>query len=91
MIEELKKNYLASFDAKISKIEQALESRDFQVLASLIHQLVGSSGSYGFTEVSEHCSSIELKLLSSTDSKNDITPSIDKLLVLMRLAKTQAN
>ena len=89
MFEELKKNYLASFDDKIYNIEQALENANFQVLSTLIHQLVGSSGSYGLIELSEHCSLIEQQLQTSSDT--ELSQTISQLLDLMRVAKRQIN
>ena len=80
MFEELKKNYLASFDDKIYNIEQALENANFQVL---------SSGSYGMIELSEHCSLIEQQLQTSSDT--ELSQTISQLLDLMRVAKRQIN
>jgi len=68
---------LASFEAKIVHLQQALEGQDAQALILAVHQLAGSSGSYGFDSIAELCSEIET--LVDTDSiepqtKNSIEP-----------------
>ena len=87
MFETLKKNYLSTFEDKISQIEAALENSDFQVLFTLIHQLAGSSGSYGYTALSEHCSVTEALLMSGFESNSSIKPAIIKLLAMMNETK----
>ncbi|MEZ5473353.1 MAG: Hpt domain-containing protein [Marinicella sp.] len=80
MFEELKKKYIASFEEKIHRMEQALEQKDVQVLATLVHQIAGSSGSYGLTELSDFCLIIEQKILNKEDYDSDIQPEINNLI-----------
>jgi HPt (histidine-containing phosphotransfer) domain-containing protein len=68
MIEALRKQYLASFEDKISRMEQALAGNDRPVLTQLIHQLAGSSGSYGFADMASLCADIEEQLLNRKDN-----------------------
>ncbi|WP_425462167.1 Hpt domain-containing protein [Marinicella litoralis] len=87
----MKQNYLSSFTDKINKIENALESSDIQVLSTLIHQLIGSSGSYGFTTISTLCIEIEAQLLnlSSTDNPK-LQTDVKRLTQLMHEARPKA-
>jgi len=57
--EELKQQFLASFETKISHLEQALEEQDTQALIVSAHQLAGSSGSYGYEDIADLCCEIE--------------------------------
>jgi HPt (histidine-containing phosphotransfer) domain-containing protein len=84
LFEQLKQKYLSSFEDKMKLIENALESSDVQVLSNLIHQIAGSSGSYGLTELSEHCLMIEEKLIADADFTTEIVPSVKTLLVEMK-------
>ena len=59
MLEQLKQQFLASFEVKIAHLKQALENQDSQALTIAVHQLAGSSGSYGFEQISELCCDIE--------------------------------
>ena len=59
MFEQLKIQFLASFENKMEILKNALEQQDAQALTVSVHQLAGSSGSYGFDAISELCSEIE--------------------------------
>ena len=59
MLEQLRQRYLASFRLKIDTLKGALENQDFQALIVQVHQLAGSSGSYGFQDISALCCDIE--------------------------------
>ena len=84
MIEALKQKYLASFEEKILRIKSALESSDSQVLSTLIHQLAGSSGSYGFTELSELCIEIEQLIIEQQVLDAKLSSRIESLLAMMK-------
>lgn len=83
LFEDLKRKYLASFEEKVKHIKGALESQDLQVLSTAIHQLAGSSGSYGFTALSELCLKIEQLLSDEADFKTQIEPEIRTLITDM--------
>ena len=59
MFDQLKQQFLASFESKISNLNKALEDQDTQALTLAVHQLAGSSGSYGFADISQLCGEIE--------------------------------
>ncbi len=90
MFETLKKNYLSSFDDKINKIENALESSDIQVLSTLVHQLTGSSGSYGYADIADQCSKIEHLLGTSSDFER-LNEAVKKLTQLMQQAQNKTS
>lgn len=50
---------MASFTDKANALEAALVQKDLPALTVKLHQLAGSSGSYGFVELSERCALIE--------------------------------
>ena len=53
--EKIKQKYLASFSKKQKDLQQAWSNRDISELQNLLHKLAGSSGSYGFKELSQLC------------------------------------
>lgn len=53
--EQIKKKYEATFSQKHSDLNAAWEIRDFSQLHGLLHKLAGSSGSYGFSDISQLC------------------------------------
>jgi len=75
---------LSSFNEKIVNIESALKVNDFERLSTLIHQLSGSSGSYGFNEIHTHSSDIEKLLLLPAPDVIDLDTKIQKLIAIMR-------
>lgn len=91
MFKQLKQKYLLSFDEKISSINQALESDDAQALSVLIHQMAGSSGSYGFDDISSLCIEIE-DIMHDTQIINETVTNKTDLLVakLQRLMDAAA-
>ncbi len=60
MFEQLKQQFLGSFEAKIENLKNALVNQDAQALTLAVHQLAGSSGSYGFDSIAGLCSEIEI-------------------------------
>ncbi|VAW44608.1 hypothetical protein MNBD_GAMMA02-1646 [hydrothermal vent metagenome] len=80
MFEQLKQQFLASFEAKIENLKNALENQDAQALTVSVHQLAGSSGSYGYDAISELCSVIET-LVHDNDSIDSTTQEKTHLLI----------
>jgi len=74
---EIKKNYLATFPQKSIDIKSAREINDGLQLHLLLHKLAGSSGGYGFDELSHYCQSA-LKLME--ENKEDGMTYLDELL-----------
>lgn len=91
MFEKLKQNYLSTFTDKIVNIEQALESSDIQVLSTQIHQMIGSSGSYGFLEISQHCTQIEKQILDSHEVNPSLRNAVNRLIDIMRQELNESN
>jgi len=84
----LKNKYLSSFPAKLEGIKNAYEQQDIKQVHDLIHKLAGSSGGYGFDEISLHCKSILLQLHESDNkTTKDIEKAIEHLLTLLSSAK----
>lgn len=84
MFEQLKKQYLDSFDAKIKDLKQALEEENLQALTVLVHQLAGSSGSYGLADIAELCSDIESKIHNQTEIQAVVNQKVIHLIGLMK-------
>ena len=49
---QLQQKYLSSFETKAQDIELAWKKSDYDGLKELLHKLAGSSGSYGFSDIS---------------------------------------
>lgn len=84
MFEQLKKQYINSFDTKVKNLKQALEDENLQALTFLVHQLAGSSGSYGLVDISELCSNIESMLLNQTEINATVDKKVRLLIELMK-------
>ena len=84
MEEVLRAKYRASFKDKVKQIESALADNNRQVLIQKVHQLAGSSGSYGFNELAECCAEIEEVLMSDSQTDKPLDTLLAPLLTLMR-------
>lgn len=83
MFEQLKEKYISSFEEKTTQLENALANNDSQALSVLVHQMAGSSGSYGFHEISDCCQEIEEMLHDGELINNNITQRTQDLIQLM--------
>lgn len=59
---QLQAQYLASFEGKCCRLEQALTNKSHNQLYDLAHKLTGSLGSYGFGHLSELSAQLENRL-----------------------------
>jgi len=88
---DLVNEYVTSFDGTVSEIRSSLESRCFEHLGRLAHQLKGSGGGYGFPIISEVASKLEAKVKSTTSpSESELTSiqeSVDDLINILELAR----
>ncbi len=73
----LRKKYLSSFPVKLEGIKNAYEKKDIELVHDLVHKLAGSSGGYGFDEISHHC---RILLLQLHESKNEDNKTIEKAI-----------
>ena len=83
MEEVLRAKYRASFTDKVKQLESALAADDRQVLIQKVHQLAGSSGSYGFDELAECCADIEESLMSADQADEPLDSLLAPLLKLL--------
>ncbi len=88
MLEQLQQKYLASFADKIVALKTALEQDDVQALNVQLHQLAGSSGSYGYAKISELCTEIENLILNMVEINPTITAKTTQLVSLLEQHKT---
>lgn len=65
-LRELQEQYLASFEAKCSRLKQALKDQNHRQLYDLAHRLTGSLGSYGFDDLSKLSAQLENQLDQSS-------------------------
>jgi len=87
----LRKKYLSSFPKKLERIADAWKKQETETLHDLIHKLAGSSGGYGFDEISRQCKNILLQLHKSKNSSNkDLDEAIETLLSLLLNAQQKA-
>lgn len=52
LFEEIKQKYISTFAQKQKDLQMAWENKDMVTLHALLHKLTGSSGSYGFDQLS---------------------------------------
>ncbi|MCX7552988.1 Hpt domain-containing protein [Marinicella sp. S1101] len=83
MYEALKQKYVASFTTKSEQINQALGCSDIQALTVLVHQMAGSSGSYGFDQISALCIQIEDLILKTHNINPAVEQKCQQLLTLL--------
>ena len=71
----LKITYRGELAEKTGMIMKAIKNSDWQQLEHLVHKLAGSSGTYGFSELSAHLRNLEDRLLEKkiqTQPENQI-------------------
>ena len=83
-ISALRRKYLAGFPEKIRSLREAIARGDCNSLARLIHQLAGSSGSYGFNKLSQCCLGLEEKGVLVRGDPGTIKQMLEEVLVLMQ-------
>lgn len=66
-LDALRREFLAEARAKVQEIESHLESRSFERVTYLAHQLKGSGGSYGFQKISTNAAELEKTIESMGD------------------------
>jgi len=64
---ELVSEFVSNVPDRILAIRQSIESNDSKQLCTLIHQLKGACGSYGFHEITPVAASIETKMRSGIE------------------------
>ena len=55
---EIKNRYIGTFADKKTDLKSAWKEKDFERLYESLHKLCGSSGGYGFDDVSKSCRTI---------------------------------
>lgn len=59
IIERMKKFFLANAPSKLKAIEDSLNTKNVELLKTIVHELKGSCGMIGFTNISKLCKDIE--------------------------------
>ncbi|KAB2841620.1 MAG: response regulator [Melioribacteraceae bacterium] len=80
MNRELKKYFVNTIVQKRETISQSLVNKNKELLKLIIHELKGSSGTVGYTNVSELCREIEGVVLAPQSTWQEITAKCDFLL-----------
>jgi len=68
MNQELKKYFLKSLFQKRDTLRQSLEKKNVDLLKLVVHELKGSSGTVGLTNIMELCIEVESIISSSADN-----------------------
>ncbi|MBN2476970.1 MAG: PAS domain S-box protein [Pirellulales bacterium] len=63
----LLKEFVGELPARVSRIEEALQSGDLQRVAELTHQLKGAAGIYGFDPIAETAHQISKQIVQGDD------------------------
>ncbi len=64
---ELVSEFVSNVPDRVHMIRKSIEERDTKQLCTLIHQLKGACGSYGFHEVTPLAASLEGEIRKGTD------------------------
>jgi HPt (histidine-containing phosphotransfer) domain-containing protein len=72
MMDDLRQYYIKSFPQKMAALKQASETREFDALSRLGHQLKGSGMSYGFPDISRLGQELEDAALITEGTKVDM-------------------
>ncbi len=80
MNRELKKYFINSIVQKKETITQSLNNKNKELLKLIIHELKGSSGTVGYTNISEICREIEGVILSQPSTWQEINVKCQLLL-----------
>lgn len=64
---ELVSEFVSNVPGRILAIRNSIESNDPKRLCTLVHQLKGACGSYGFHEITPIAASLESKMRSGTE------------------------
>jgi len=64
---ELVAEFVSNVPDRVLAIRQSIDSNDSKQLCTLVHQLKGACGSYGFHEITPVAASLESKIRSGTE------------------------
>ena len=64
---ELVSEFVSNVPDRIRAIRDSIDSNDAKQLCTLVHQLKGACGSYGFHEITPIAASLESKMRSGTE------------------------
>jgi len=80
MNKELKKYFINTIVQKKETISQSLVNKNKELLKLIVHELKGSSGTVGYTNVSEICREIEVIVLSHQSTWQEIEKKCSTLI-----------
>jgi HPt (histidine-containing phosphotransfer) domain-containing protein len=90
MMNSLRQSYVASFPQKLAAFSDAVETRQFEVLSRLGHQLKGSGTSYGFPELSQLGQAFEdAALIEENTCLKTLIPELEQ--VMKRIAEQKGS
>jgi CheY-like chemotaxis protein len=80
MSKELRRYFVNSLASKQETIRQSVINKNIELLKLIVHELKGSSGTVGFSQISESCKEIEKILLSSDNSWTEVEDKCSQLI-----------
>jgi DNA-binding NarL/FixJ family response regulator len=80
MNKELRRYYISSLVYKKETLRQSIENKNKDLLKMIVHELKGSSGTVGFSQISEMCRDIEGVLVASQSTWEQIQLKGEELL-----------
>ncbi len=86
---ELVEMFVAELPDRIAAIEKALDQHDLATLATLVHQLKGSAGGYGFPSITAAAAEIQPDAKAGEDLET-LKHQIRALVALCRRARASA-
>jgi len=82
---ELVEMFVGELPDKIAAIKKAIDEQDMATLATLVHQLKGSAGGYGFPSITEVAAELEQRA-KATEGIDAVTDALRQLVHLCRRA-----
>ncbi|GAB4544564.1 MAG: hypothetical protein Tsb0013_01750 [Phycisphaerales bacterium] len=79
---EIVEIFVEELDERVGTMRSAFESRDWERLQTVAHQLKGASGGYGFDSVGDAAAALEHTIKSHPDAIETIQHELDALAAL---------
>ena len=83
VMKEIILQYVEGLPSHVLNIQDSLDKNDLQTLRRIVHQIKGSGGGYGFSELSAAAARAEASIRNQEDIKS-IQTQVSDLLALMR-------
>ena len=77
-MEQLVSDFVASLSGYLAELQRSVESADWRKVQSIVHQLKGMGGGFGFPQLTELCEKVEQNIM-----KNNMDQAVNSVLQLL--------